>query len=91
MCFSHSLPGCLRQSQKSHPHRSRLVLIAEFWDDEVMEVSKEAEKFGQIWQEEVNEEISEDAARERIGELDALYLLLARRSWREDEPRNLKR
>jgi hypothetical protein len=36
-------------------------------------------RFQKIWREEFEEEITVDEAREHIGRLDALYLMLARR------------
>jgi len=43
-------------------------------------------RFQEIWREEFEEEITTDEAREHIGRLDALYLLLARPRSKREEP-----
>jgi hypothetical protein len=47
-------------------------------------------RFQEIWREEFEEEINADEAREHIGRLDALYLLLSRRPAKGQEPGPLR-
>jgi hypothetical protein len=70
-------------NRTSHPQRApafpaylvsfpqRILVLVRITDDDIR-------RFQEIWREEFEEDISVDGAREHIGRLDALYLMLAR-------------